>query len=173
MNVQVGTSKRGRLTLIYQGYENVKKQEKNTTTHWIRRHYRQTKCSSSVIPSRSKIINTPKDHICNLKPGATEARQAKNKTKEKSLTTTNYVAIASTLQEIQNDVATQLNLPLQETIVKSLNRYTRKLANVRTCFSNCTQFMLKLVFTTHPVYTLSYQTKVRKRSMILPKPYYS
>ena len=71
----------------------------------------------------------PKDHICNFKPGATEARQAKNKMKEKALTTTNYVAIASTLQEIQNDVATQMNLPPPETIVKSLNRYKRKFAN--------------------------------------------
>ena len=39
------------------------------------------------------------------------------------------MAIASTFQEIQNDVATQMNLPPQETIVKSLNRYKRKFAN--------------------------------------------
>ena len=123
MNIEFGTSNRGRLTLIYQGYEYVKKQETNTTTHWICRHYRQIKCSSLVITSGSEIIKMPKDHICNFKPGATEARQAKNKMKEKALTTTNYVAIASTLQENQNDVATQMNLPPQETIVKSLNRY--------------------------------------------------
>ena len=93
------------------------------------RHYRLIKCSSLVIISGSEIINTPKKHSCNFKPGATEARQAKNKIEEKALTTTNYVAIASPLQEIQNDVATQINLPPQETIVKSLNRYTRKFAN--------------------------------------------
>ena len=151
---------------------------------------------------------------------------------KKALTTTNYKAIASTLQEIQNDVATQLNLQPQETIVKSLNGYKRKFANalpqiphgkdfqtpqdlkdfvafdkgkdeperfiifaliemllllettkdgtltepstnVRTCFTNCTQFMLQLGVTTHPVYRFSYQTKLRKRSMILPNPYYS
>ena len=40
-----------------------------------------------------------------------EARQAKNKMKEKVVTTTNYVAIAPTLKKIQNDVATQLTLP--------------------------------------------------------------
>ena len=39
------------------------------------------------------------------------------------------MAIASTLKEIQFDVATQMNLPPQETIVKSLNRYKRKFAN--------------------------------------------
>ena len=39
------------------------------------------------------------------------------------------MAIASTLQAIQNDVATQMNLPPQETIAKSLNRYKRKFAN--------------------------------------------
>ena len=55
--------------------------------------------------------------------------EAKNKMKEKALTTTNYVAIASTLQEIPIDVATQMNLPPQETIVKSPNRYKRKFAN--------------------------------------------
>ena len=49
--------------------------------------------------------------------------------KEKALTTTNHVAISSSLQEIQNDVATQMNLPPQETIVKSLNGYKRKIAN--------------------------------------------
>ena len=35
MNIEFGTSNRGRPTLIYQGYEYVKKQETNTTTHWI------------------------------------------------------------------------------------------------------------------------------------------
>ena len=129
MNIEFGPSNRGRPTLIYQGYEYVKKQETNTTTHWICRHYRQIKCSSLVITSGSEIIKMPIDHICNFKPGATEARQAKNKMKEKALTTTNYVAIASTLQEIQNDVAMQMNLLPQETIVKSLNRYKRKFAN--------------------------------------------
>ena len=56
-------------------------------------------------------------------------RDKLKKIKEKALTTTNYVAITSTLQEIQNDVATQMNLSPQETIVKSLNRNKRKLAN--------------------------------------------
>ena len=82
MNIEFGTSNRGRPTLLYQGYEYVKKQETNTTTHWICRHYRQIKCSSLVITSVSEIIKTPKDHICNFKPGATEARQAKNKTEK-------------------------------------------------------------------------------------------
>ena len=128
MNIEFGTSSRGGPpTLIYQGYEDVKKPETNTATHWIFRHYRQIKCSSLVITSGSETITTPKDHIWNLKPGTTEAKQAKNKMKEKALTTTNYLAIASTLQEIQNNVAMQMNLPPQETIVKSLNRYKRKL----------------------------------------------
>ena len=129
MNIELGTCNRGRPTLIYQGYEHVKKQETKTTTHWICRHYRQIKCSTLVITSGSEIFKTPKDHICNFKQGATEARQAKNKMKEKALTTTNYVAIASTLREIQIDVATQMNLPPQETIVKSPNRYIRIFAN--------------------------------------------
>ena len=118
MKIEFRTSNRRRPTLIYQRYEDIKKQKTNTTTHWICRHYRQIKCSSLVITSASEIIKTPKDHICNLKPGATDARQAKNKMKEKALTTTNYVAIESTLQKIRNDVATQMILPPQGTIVK-------------------------------------------------------
>ena len=129
MNIEFKTSNQGRPTLIYQGYEYVKKQETNTTTHWICRHYRRIKCSSLIKTSRSEIIKTPKDHICNFKPGETEARQAKNKMKEKALTTTNYVAIASTLQEGENDVATQMILPTHETIVKSLKRSRGKFAN--------------------------------------------
>ena len=43
---------------------------------------------------------------------------------------------------------------------------TERSSNVRTCFTNCTQFMLQLAVTTHPVYTLSYQTKLKKRTMI-------
>ena len=117
MNIEFGPSNRGRPTLIYQGYECIKKQETNTTTNWICRQYRQIECSSLVITSGSEITNTPKDHICNFEPGATEARQAKNKMKEKALTTTNYVAVTSTIQEIQNDVATQMKLPPQEIIV--------------------------------------------------------
>ena len=48
--------------------------------------------------------------------------------KGKALRTTNYVAIPSTLQKIQYDVATQMNLPHQETIVILLNRSKRKFA---------------------------------------------
>ena len=81
MNIEFGASNKRHPTLIYQGYENVKTQETNTTTHWISRHYHQIKCSILVITSGSDIIKTPKDHICNFKPGATEARQAKNKLK--------------------------------------------------------------------------------------------
>ena len=131
-NIEFGTSNRGRPTLIYQGYEYVKKQETNTTANWICCHYRQIKCSRLVITSGSEIIKNAKDHICNFKPEATEARQAINKMEEKALITTNYVSIASALQEIQNDVATQMNLPPQETTVKSLNRYRKKFANALT-----------------------------------------
>ena len=104
---------------------NTSKKQTNTTTHWTCSHYRQINCSSLVITSGSEIVNTPKDHICNFEPRAAEARQTENRMKENALTTTNYVAIASTIQEIRNDVATQLNLPPQETIVKSLNRYEK------------------------------------------------
>ena len=126
MNLEFGTSNRGRPTLTYQVYEYVEKQETNTTTHRIRLHYRHIKCSSSVITSGSELINTPKDHICNFKPGATETRQAKSEKKEKALTTTNCVAIASTLREIHKEMATQMNFPPQRTNMKSLNRHQKK-----------------------------------------------
>ena len=60
MKIEFGTSNRGRPTLIYQGYEYVKKQETHPTTHWICPHYRQIKCSSLVITSGSEIIKMPK-----------------------------------------------------------------------------------------------------------------
>ena len=59
MNIEFGTSNRGRPTFIYQVYEYVKKQE-------------------------------TKYYTCNFKPGTREAKQTKNKMKEKALTTTNY-----------------------------------------------------------------------------------
>ena len=83
MKIESGTSNRGCPTLINEGYENVKNKETNTGTHWICRHYRQINCSSCVIKSGIEIMDTPKDHICNFKPGATEARQARNKKKKK------------------------------------------------------------------------------------------
>ena len=128
MNIEVKISNRGRRILIYQSYEYIRKPETNTTTHWICRHYCQIKCSSLVITSEGEIRNTPKDDFCNLKPRATETKQAKNKMREKAKTTTNYMAIASTLQEIHKNVATQMNLPPQETIVKSIERY-KKISN--------------------------------------------
>ena len=49
--------------------------------------------------------------------------------KEKVPTRTNYVAIVSILQKIQNDGVTQKNLPPQETIAMSLKRCKRKFLN--------------------------------------------
>ena len=92
-------------TLICQGYEYVKKQETNTITYWICRDYRRIKCSSLVITSGGEIMNTPKEHICNFKPVATEARQAKNN--ERKGTYNNTQLGGHRINEIQNDVATQ------------------------------------------------------------------
>ena len=95
-----------------------------------------------------------------------EARQTKNKMKQKTPTTTNYVAIASTRQEIQNDVATQLNLPPQETIVKSFNRSRE---NLRKLFR--TYLMKKNFKFSKRLKILSFPTKEKmnpKNSSHLP-----
>ena len=84
MKIEVGTSNRRRPTLTHPGYEDLKKQETNTTTHWICRHYRQLKRSSLVITLASEKIDTPNDHICKIEPEATETSQAKNKMKGKA-----------------------------------------------------------------------------------------
>ena len=39
------------------------------------------------------------------------------------------MAIVSTFQENQNDVTTQMNLPLQDNFVKLLKTYNKKIAN--------------------------------------------
>ena len=142
MSLKFGTSNRGRPTLIFEGYEYVKKQETNTTTHWICRNYRTIKCSTIVITSGDAVINIPKDHLCNFKPGATEARELKNVMKEKALSMTNYNAISSSLQSVHDNVATQLNLPKQETLVKTLNRYKRKFEGALPSIPHTTDFQI-------------------------------
>ena len=66
--------------------------------------------------------------------------------KEKALATTNYVAVASFILEIQNDVATQLKLPPQKTIVKSLSRYKKKFANAFPHISHGKDFQIPKKF---------------------------
>ena len=78
MNIEFGASNRGRPTLTYQDYEHVKKQETNTTTHWICRQYCQIKCPSSVMTSGSEIIKSQK--IISATLGQEQRKRDKPKT---------------------------------------------------------------------------------------------
>ena len=62
----------------------------------------------------------PIDLFPYFRPGATESRLPKSGMKEKALTTTNYVAVESTLQEIQSEGPMQMNFLPREMIAKSL-----------------------------------------------------
>ena len=63
---------------------------------------------------------------------------------------------------------TEILLLLETT--KSCGLMAELSSNVRTCFTNCTQFMLQLVLTAHPVYTLLYRAKLKICTMIFPWP---
>ena len=92
------------------------------------------------------MTNNPTDHICNFKQGATEARDLKNVMKEKALSMTKYNAISSSFQSLQDNVTTQLNLPKEETLVKTLNRYKRKFERALPSISRTTDFQILDVF---------------------------
>ena len=120
-----GTSQRDRLTLINDGNDFHKKLETKTTTHWKCSKWNSHKCKMTAITANEQLLSTKNEHNHETIPGHVEAKKIVGKMQKTARTEQNRVnnmIIASNLQPIASDIATQLSLPTRSAINRSLNR---------------------------------------------------
>ena len=120
-----GTSQRDRLTLIIDGNDFHKKLETKTTTHWKCSKWNSHKCKMTAITANEQLLSTKNEHNHEIITGHVEAKKIVGKMKKTARTEQNPVnnmIIASNLQPIASDIATQLSLPTRSAINRSLNR---------------------------------------------------
>ena len=75
MSFEYGPSNKNKTTLIYNGFENTKKQSTKTTVHWICRNVNQFGCKTTIITCGDNIAKFMKEHRCRYVPGKAEARK--------------------------------------------------------------------------------------------------
>ncbi len=110
---------------VLDNYHYYRKLDLKTTTLWRCSKFNTLKCKATMHTSGNKVVKQTNDHNHGIETGQTGAREVIQKIKETALTQTATVAVAGTLLEHTDSVATQLALPRKDYLVRTANRYRK------------------------------------------------
>ena len=107
--------------LVVSGHEYYLKRKNKTTTNWNCSKYQTHKCRATAITDGENFIETRGQHNHDISTGKLDARLVLKNIKELSDRNTPTVAVATALQPITDNIATQLALPSKEKTLPSKN----------------------------------------------------
>ena len=98
------------------------KRKNKTTTNWNCSKYQTHKCRATAITDGENFIETRGQHNHDISTGKPDARLVLKNIKELSDSNTPTVAVATAIQPITDNIATQLALPSKENLVRTAQR---------------------------------------------------
>ena len=108
--------------LVASGHEYYLKRKNKTTTNWNCSKYQTHKCRVTSITDGEIFIETKGEHNHDISSGKPDARLVLENIKDLSDSNTPTVAVATAIQPITDDIATQLALPTKENLVRTAQR---------------------------------------------------
>ena len=107
---------------VVSGHEYYIKRKNETTTNWNWSKYQTHKCRATAITDGENFIETRGQHNHDISTGKPDARLVLKNIKELSDSNTPTVAVATAIQPITDNIATQLALPSKEHLVLTAQR---------------------------------------------------
>ena len=110
-----GRSQRNKRTLIIDGHDFTKKQTTKNTEHWRCARYSSHKCRMLAVTAGDELVSTKNEHSHDVRPGRIEANQIMHQMKKEArqqIVPINSSIIATCLQEVTDEKAVQLSLPV-------------------------------------------------------------
>ena len=108
--------------LVISGHEYYLKRKNKTTTNWKFSKYQTHKYRDTAITDGENFIETRGQHNQNISTGKPDARLVLKNIKDLSDNNTPNVAVATAIQPITDNIATQLALPSKENLVRTAQR---------------------------------------------------
>ena len=115
-------SSKDKQMLVVSGHEYYLKRKNKTTTNWNCSKYQTHKCRATAITEGENFIETRGQHNHDISTGKPDARLVLKNIKELSDSNTPTVAVATAIQPITDNIATQLALPSKENLVRTAQR---------------------------------------------------
>ena len=115
-------SSKDKQMLVVSGHEYYLKRKNKTTTNWNCSKYQTHKCRATAITDGKNFIETRGQHNHDISTRKPDARLVLKNIKELSHSNTPTVAVATTIQPITDNIATQLALPSEENLVRTAQR---------------------------------------------------
>ena len=112
-------SSKDKQMLVVSGHEYYLKRKNKTTTNWNCSKYQTHKCRATAITDGENFIETRGQHNHDISTGKPDARK---NIKELSDSNTPTVAVATAIQPITYNIATQLALSSKENLVRTTQR---------------------------------------------------
>ena len=107
-------SSKDKQMLVVSGHEYYLKRKNKTTTNWNCSKYQTHKCRAKAITDGENFIETRGQHNHDISTGKPDAPLVLKNIKELSDSNTPTVAVATAIQPITDNIATQLALPSKE-----------------------------------------------------------
>ena len=108
--------------LVVSGHGYYLKRKNKTTTNWNCSKYQTHKCRATAITDGKNFIETRGQHNHDISTGKPDARLVLKNIKELSDSNTPTVAVATAIQPITDNIATQLALPSKENLIRTAQR---------------------------------------------------
>ena len=108
--------------LVVSGHEYYLKRKDKTTTNWNCSKYQTHKFGATAITDGENFIETRGQHNHDISTGKPNVRLVLENIKELSDSNTPTVAVATAIQPITDNIATQLALPSKENLVRTAQR---------------------------------------------------
>ena len=115
-------SSKDKQMLVVSGHEYYLKRKNKTTTNWNCSKYQTHKCRATAITEGENFIETRGQHNHDISTSKPDARLVLKNIKELSDSNTPTVAVATAIQPITDNIATQLALPSKENLVRTAQR---------------------------------------------------
>ena len=110
-------SSKDKQILVVSGHEYYLKRKNKTTTNWNCSKYQTHKCRATAITDGENFIETRSQHNHDISTGKPDARIVLKNIKDLSDSNTPTVAVATAIQPITDNIATQLALPSKKNLV--------------------------------------------------------
>ena len=128
-------SSKDKQMLVVSGHEYYLKRKNKTRTNWNCSKYQTHKCRGTATTDGENFIESRGQHnhdISSIKP---DARLVLKNIKDLSDSNTPTVAVATAIQPITDDIASQLALPTTENLVRTAQRACKQREEVLLVFA--------------------------------------
>ena len=119
MSYYLTLSSKNKQVSVMSGHEYYLERKNENTTNWNCSKYQTHKCRATATTESENFFQTRGDHNQDISKGKTDARLVLKNIKDLSKSNTPTIAVATAIQPIRDNLATEIALPAKENLFRT------------------------------------------------------